>query len=276
MGSVYVATLYKFLYAWLFIKMLLNVFICYVSYWSYLFLQLGILSLVIGSTQAVLQQRVLRFYALSSVHQWGYLLLAAGAGLGQGLLSFWLFISFYLWTTVLFLTGILLSFNYQGAGRVWKYITDISYLNERRSSLCISLLALSLSFAAMPPLGSFFLKTALFKALLSSCSYWVSLSAFLAMCTSTISCFFYLRFFKLVYFDALYLPKKALLFSSHLSCLWLYKLHSCRLLTKQDYFGSIFNYLHQEVSWLTSCVMYDLFILLFITMSLLVPVHGYY
>ena len=78
------------------------------------------------------------------------------------------------------------------------YISDLSFLRKSNPTLAVSFTFILFSLAGIPPLAGFFAKFYLFFAVLSSSYYLV---AIIGILTSCISCFYYLRLIKVMYFS---------------------------------------------------------------------------
>ena len=95
---------------------------------------------------------------------------------------------------------------HQGVDRI-KYTTDLAMLASSNPLLAATLTVAVLSLAGIPPLAGFYGKAFLFWAALNSSQY---LLALVGITASAISCFYYLRVVKIMYFEA---PKSWLTFS---------------------------------------------------------------
>lgn len=80
----------------------------------------------------------------------------------------------------------------------FKYITDLGILSKTNPLLALTLTCTMFSMAGIPPLAGFCSKFYIFFAALSSSLY---LLAFVGIFTSVISCFYYIRLIKIMYFD---------------------------------------------------------------------------
>jgi len=79
-----------------------------------------------------------------------------------------------------------------------KYISDLGSLAKTNPLLAITLSITMFSYAGIPPLAGFCSKFYLFFAALGSGAY---LLALIGVLTSVLSCFYYIRFVKVMYFD---------------------------------------------------------------------------
>ena len=151
------------------------------------------------------QQRVKRFFAYSSVHQMGYILLSLATGSFDGLFASLNYMLVYI-ITVISLFSLLVvstvSLHNQNREQVdFIYLNDLSKLTKIKSSYGFFAIILFLSLANLPPFAGFFAKAFIFKALVSSSYTYVYYLAFPAIITSVISCFYYLRIVKIILFE---------------------------------------------------------------------------
>ena len=79
-----------------------------------------------------------------------------------------------------------------------KYISDLGMLAKTNPILALTLTCTLFSMAGIPPLAGFCSKFYIFFAALSSSLY---LLAFIGVLTSVISCFYYIRLIKIMYFE---------------------------------------------------------------------------
>ena len=77
-------------------------------------------------------------------------------------------------------------------------IDDLSGVSKKHPILAISFLIILFSLAGIPPLGGFFAKFYVFKAVLEQEMY---VLAIVGLLTTVISAFYYLRIIKIIYFD---------------------------------------------------------------------------
>ena len=79
-----------------------------------------------------------------------------------------------------------------------KYITDLSYLAKTNPILAFTFTITMFSMAGIPPLAGFYSKAYLFFATMSSNLYVLALVGVLM---SVLSCFYYIRLVKVMYFE---------------------------------------------------------------------------
>ena len=191
------------------LAIMLRVFIfsVYDPTWQQLFFFCSIASMIVGSVAGLAQNKIKRLFAYSSIAHVGYLLVGFSCGTIQGVQSLLIGLFIYLLMTVNAFAIILalrqnrsvskkLSFKTPSASL--KYISDLSALAKTNPILAITLSITMFSYAGIPPLAGFCSKFYLFFAALSCGAY---LLALVGIITSVISCFYYIRFVKVMYFD---------------------------------------------------------------------------
>jgi proton-translocating NADH-quinone oxidoreductase chain N len=180
-----------------FLRLFLVSFYDFLFSWQSILILSSLFSLLIGSFGAVAQTRVKRLLVYSSIGHMGYLLMGVASGTVEGLQSVLLYLCIYSVITVN-IFAIVLSLRDQQTGQNIKYIEDMSMLSKSHPLLAFSLTLTLFSMAGIPPLAGFCSKFYLFFAALSSSLYFL---AVFGIFSSMLSCFYYLRVIKTMYFD---------------------------------------------------------------------------
>jgi NADH-quinone oxidoreductase subunit N len=170
------------------------------SIWNTTIIICAILSLVFGCFGALGQTNLKRLLAYSSINHVGYILLGFASGTPEGLESVFVYLFIYVLTTVA-VFGIVLSFRQNKASASTsnvQYISDLTHLSKGNPTLAFSFTCVLFSLAGIPPLAGFFGKFYLFFGAVSSSLY---VPALIAVLTSCVSCFYYLRLIKIMYFE---------------------------------------------------------------------------
>lgn len=169
--------------------------------WQQLFVFCSIASMVWGAFAALSQNKVKRLLAYSSIGHIGYLLIGFSCGTIEGIQSLLIGLFIYVLMTInIFAVVLALRQN-----RL-KYISDLGALAKTNPILAITISITMFSYAGIPPLAGFCSKFYLFFAALGCGAY---LLALIGILTSVISCFYYIRFVKIMYFDT---PKTWILY----------------------------------------------------------------
>jgi NADH:ubiquinone oxidoreductase subunit 2 (subunit N) len=169
--------------------------------WQQLFVFCSIASMVLGAFAALSQHKVKRLLAYSSIGHVGYMLIGFSCGTIEGIQSLLIGLFIYVLMTInIFAIVLALRQNR------FKYISDLGALAKTNPILALTISITMFSYAGIPPLAGFCSKFYLFFAALSCGAY---LLAFIGIITSVISCFYYIRFVKIMYFDT---PKTWILY----------------------------------------------------------------
>ena len=167
------------------------------SYPSLLFIfkTVCILSLLIGAYGAITQTVIKRLLAFSSINHIGFILLSilSFKFLSQGIFFFYLLI--YLVTNFGVFSVLLTLRNSSGE---LKLISDLSGLKTHNKSKAIALLVLFFSLAGIPPFAGFFAKFFILTASMNEGFIYLSL---IAVLSSVIAAFYYLRVIKNMFFN---------------------------------------------------------------------------
>nr|YP_009755778.1 NADH dehydrogenase subunit 2 [Gonatozygon brebissonii]QIQ23056.1 NADH dehydrogenase subunit 2 [Gonatozygon brebissonii] len=209
------------------IAIMLRVFIYsfYDPTWQQLFVFCSIASMILGAFAALSQKKVKRLLAYSSIGHVGYLLIGFSCGTIEGIQSLLIALFIYVLMTInVFAIVLALREN-----RL-KYISDFGALAKTNPVLALTMSITMFSYAGIPPLAGFCSKFYLFFAALGCGAYLV---AFVGILTSVISCFYYIRFVKIMYFDTpktwiLYKPmdrEKSILLGFTLFCITFFFLY---------------------------------------------------
>nr|QGQ61936.1 NADH dehydrogenase subunit 2 [Riccardia planiflora] len=161
--------------------------------WQQLFFFCSIASMILGALAAMAQNKVKRLLAYSSIGHVGYLLIGFSCGTIEGIQSLLIGTFIYVLMTVNTFAMVLALRQNR-----FKYIADLGALAKTNPILAITLSITMFSYAGIPPLAGFCSKFYLFFAALGCGAYSLAL---IGVVTSVISCFYYIRFVKIMYFD---------------------------------------------------------------------------
>ena len=175
--------------------------------WQKILALLAVASLVLGNLTAIAQTNLKRMLAYSTIAQMGFVLLAMLSGVAAGdpvsIASSYSAAMFYLITyalTSLGTFGVMLLLSRQGFEA--EEIADFRGLAKRSPWYAFLMLLLMFSLAGVPPTVGFYAKLVVLQALLSEGATVAAVSlAVIAVLTSLIAAFYYLRVVKTMYFD---------------------------------------------------------------------------
>ena len=164
--------------------------------WAQMLIPLAVLTLVVGNVVAVVQTNLKRMLAYSTIGNVGFIVLGFVTGTPAGY-------SAALYYTLVYVLMVLGSFGVillaSRKGFEADQLDDYKGLYARDPLLALAMLALMFSTAGVPPFVGFWAKLRVIQELLATNHAWL---AGIAVGTSVIGAFYYLRIVKLMYFDA--------------------------------------------------------------------------
>jgi proton-translocating NADH-quinone oxidoreductase chain N len=171
--------------------------------WQKILIFCSIASMILGAFAAMSQNKIKRLLAFSSIGHVGYLLIGVCCGTVEGLQALFIYLVIYIVMTINIFAIVLspvkrLGSNFVKSVQRVKYTTDFSMLAKTNPILAITLTVALFSMAGIPPLAGFYSKAFLFFAAMSSTMY---LLALIGVLTSVVSCFYYIRLIKIMYFE---------------------------------------------------------------------------
>ena len=197
-----------------FLRLLYQSFYDFLAEWQTFLIFCSVASMAVGSLAGLAQHRIKRLLAFSSIGHVGYMLIAFCCGTMEGVQGLVMYLIIYIAVTIN-VFGVIMSplrraaqpsQPHKGVDRV-KYTTDLAMLAMSNPLLAATLTVAFFSLAGIPPLAGFYGKAFLFWAALTSSQY---LLALVGITASAISCFYYIRIVKIMYFEA---PQNWLTFS---------------------------------------------------------------
>jgi len=165
--------------------------------WSQIIMFLSISSMFVGAIAAIAQNSLKRLLAYSSIGHVGYVLIALAAGNQESIKAVAIYMFAYMVMNVA-IFAIILSLK-SSKGFV-ENIDELSGLSKSNPIIGLSIAAIMLSMAGIPPFIGFFSKFYIFIAALNKGLVVLSILGVLA---SVISAYYYLRIIKVIYFEDL-------------------------------------------------------------------------
>ena len=163
--------------------------------WSQMLVVLAVLSMAIGNIVAIAQSNLKRMLAYSTISHVGFVLLGILSGTAQGYQA----AMFYMISYVIVAAGafgMILLLARQGFEA--DKLVDFRGLNARSPWFAGMMAILMFSLAGVPPFIGFWAKLGVIQAVLGVHYTWL---AVVAVLFSVVGAFYYLRMFKLMYFD---------------------------------------------------------------------------
>ena len=152
-------------------------------------------SLAVGAFGALTQTNIKRLLAYSSIGHVGFALIGLVSGTQDGWMGVVIYVMLYLFMAAGAFGCVLLM---RRKGEYHEQIDDLAGISAKHPFLAASLGVLMFSMAGIPPLAGFFGKFYVLSAAIAA-DYYV-LATF-AVLMSVVSCFYYLKVVKVMYFD---------------------------------------------------------------------------
>jgi len=165
------------------------------SEWSQIIIFLSIASMFLGAIAAIAQQSIKRLLAYSSIGHVGYILIGLASANTAGIKGVIIYMLIYVVMNIAIFSIIL---SLKNNNSYIEKIGDLSGLSRSKPILSLSIAAIMLSMAGIPPFAGFFGKFYIFVAALEAD---LILLAVLGVISSVISAYYYLRIIKVLYFD---------------------------------------------------------------------------
>ena len=209
--------------------------------WQKIFILSSIASMILGSAAALAQNKIKRLLAWSSIGHVGFLLTAFSCGTLQGNSALVFYLVIYVVMSIALFQIILLplrrekiafaesvgetradnvlvekdklqnewvssasakatSFDRdESDNKAIKYTTDLAFLSQTYPVIALTIMITMFSIAGIPPLAGFWSKAFLLFAAMSAKQITL---AIIVILTSVLSCFYYIRIVKIMYFQA--------------------------------------------------------------------------
>ncbi|MDX1975456.1 MAG: NADH-quinone oxidoreductase subunit NuoN [Rickettsiales bacterium] len=179
----------------LLVRILLEPFGALIDEWQQIIILVSILSMSVGALAAIMQTNIKRLLAYSSIGHAGFMLMGLAAGNQAGVQAILIYLALYIFMSAAAF-GCVMLMKYDG-----HYVEDIKELRglaQTRPLLALMLAAVMFSMAGIPPLAGFFGKFYIVMALVEAQLMWL---AVVGVTISVISCYYYLKVVKVMYFD---------------------------------------------------------------------------
>jgi NADH-quinone oxidoreductase subunit N len=174
----------------LFVRLLYGPFAELYLQWQQVLLAASILSIAIGALAAIMQTNIKRLLAYSSIGHVGFVLLGIASGSLLGVQAMLVYLALYVFMSVGMFGCVLIT------GR--ESIKDFAGFGKTHPLLAAAIAAFMLSMAGIPPLSGFFGKMFVVLAAIDAGLLPFAVAAVLM---SVVSCYYYLKVIKVMYFD---------------------------------------------------------------------------
>lgn len=196
-STIFFAVVPKLALFTIFLRLFQTIFSSFEETLNLAFLLFSICSVIVGSFVALRQKKLKRLLAYSSISHVGYILLAFSANSLEGTQSLFFYLIIYMLTS-LCIWSIVLSLDTKTNLQRSKTLIDLASISSSNALVGFTALLAFFSLAGVPPLAGFFAKMEIFLAALGSSLFFASLIAILS---SVISSFYYVRLIKTMYFE---------------------------------------------------------------------------
>lgn len=163
--------------------------------WQGMLIVLSVLSMVLGNLIAIAQSNIKRMLAYSTIANMGYMLLGLLTADRYGYSAAMFYVVVYALTSIGSF-GIIMLLSRQGFES--DRLDDFKGLNRRSPWWAFMMLLVMFSLAGLPPTVGFYAKFMVIEAALADGYVWL---AVVAVLTSLVGAYYYLRVVKLMYFD---------------------------------------------------------------------------
>ena len=163
--------------------------------WQGMLVVLAVLSMTLGNVVAIAQTNIKRMLAYSTIANMGFMLMGLLAMNNDGYSAALFYMVTYVLTTLVGFGIVLLL---SRAGFEADQLDDLKGLNQRSPWYAFLMLLAMFSLAGVPPTVGFYAKFSVIWAVVDIGFVWL---AVIAVLTSIVGAFYYLRIVKLMYFD---------------------------------------------------------------------------
>jgi NADH-quinone oxidoreductase subunit N len=164
--------------------------------WRQIVIFMALASTILGGVAAIGQTNIKRLLAYSSINNVGFALVGLAAAGQAGVASVLFYMTIYI---VMTLGSFLIVMKLRGEdGEQLEAIGSLAGLAKTRPGLALAMAMFMLSLAGIPPLLGFWPKVLVFDAAVEANLAWL---AAVAVATSVIGAFYYIKIVKIMYFD---------------------------------------------------------------------------
>lgn len=192
----------KIAVAAVFLRLFFFSFYDFMDQWQQIILFSSIFSMIFAALAALYQNKIKRLFAYSAIGHIGYILIGFATGSTLGLQALLIYLVVYILMTINTF-GVILSLRRTSDGQQVKEIPQLAHLSSLHPMLAMTFAISLFSTAGIPPLAGFYSKLYLFFAAVESQLY---LLAVIGVLTTVISCVYYIRIVKIMYFDSSPIP----------------------------------------------------------------------
>lgn len=179
----------------LFVRLLLEPFASAVGQWQQVIIFVSLASMLMGAFGAIMQTNIKRLLAYSSIGHVGFMLMGLAAANQSGVQAIFIYLAVYIFMSVGMFGAVL---RMKRGGESLENIKDLSGISQTNPLLAIVFGICIFSMAGIPPMSGFFGKMYVVLAAINGGLTWLAVAGVL---TSVVSCYYYLKIVKTMYFD---------------------------------------------------------------------------
>lgn len=179
----------------LFARVMVDPMLGVAEQWSQVVAMLAGISVVVGAFGALGQRNIKRLLAYSSIGHVGFALIGLAAATELGVRGMLIYTAIYLFMNLAAFACVMAM---RRDGDPVEDIDDLAGASRTHPAMALALAAVLFSMAGIPPLAGFFGKLYVLQAAVAADLYILAIVGVLA---SVVSCFYYIRLIKVMYFD---------------------------------------------------------------------------
>jgi NADH-quinone oxidoreductase subunit N len=180
----------------LMVRVLAGPFGAVMDQWQQVIVLASLGSMVLGALAAIGQSNIKRLMAYSSIGHIGFVLMGLAVGGESGLRGVLVYMAIYLFMN-LGAFAVLIAMRREG--RALEGVDDLAGLGRTDPGMALAMAIFMFSMAGIPPLAGFFAKLYVLLPAVEQ-GFWIL--AVVAVLSSVVSAYYYLRIVKVMYFDA--------------------------------------------------------------------------
>jgi NADH-quinone oxidoreductase subunit N len=179
----------------LFVRVLMQLFGALADDWQQLLVFSSLASMLVGALGALLQNNIKRLLAYSSIGHVGFMLMGLATNTAIGAQSVLIYLTLYVFMSVGAFGCLLIM---RRDGHPMETMADLSGLSKLKPRSAFLMAVFMFSMAGIPPMAGFFGKM---YVVLAAMNHGLIALAIAGLLISVISCYYYLRVVKVMYFD---------------------------------------------------------------------------